>query len=227
VHGNHLGAPLVTTDASGNTATTPNDYLAPGFPGQSRTLADLYYNRYRDYDPTIGRYIQADPIGLDGGQNSYVYAANNPVGWMDPWGLAVCTFSLSKGSIKCTPDSPNHTPVNVPAASGNNGGGMKCRNNVNCTGIPNHGPIPLGCWRWAGRGTQKPNGRVLEPCPGTPTNQKEDRRLIRSHSCVEPFGPGLGPKFCSEGCVTGYPNDIKRLNGLIDLEPGSILKVVP
>jgi RHS repeat-associated protein len=87
VHGNHLGVPIVTTDASGNAATTPNDYLAPGFPGQSRTLADLYYNRYRDYDPTTGRYIQADPIGLEGGGNSYLYAEANPIRFTDPLGL--------------------------------------------------------------------------------------------------------------------------------------------
>ena len=87
VHGNHLGVPLVTTDASGNAATTPNDYLAPGYPGQSRTLADLYYNRYREYDPTTGRYIQADPIGMDGGENDYLYAGANPGRWSDPWGL--------------------------------------------------------------------------------------------------------------------------------------------
>ena len=87
VHGSHLDVPLVTTNASGATATTPNDYLAPGFPGQSRTLADLYYNRYRDFEPTTGRYIQADPIGLDGGQNPYVYAANNPIRFTDPMGL--------------------------------------------------------------------------------------------------------------------------------------------
>jgi RHS repeat-associated protein len=87
VHGNHLGVPLIATDASGATATTPNDYLAPGYPGQSRVIADLYYNRYRDYDPTTGRYIQADPIGLGGGQNNYAYAANNPIGEADPMGL--------------------------------------------------------------------------------------------------------------------------------------------
>jgi uncharacterized protein RhaS with RHS repeats len=51
-----------------------------------RTYADLYYNRYRDYDPTTGRYIQADPIGLDGGDNAYLYAMGNPVRWVDPLG---------------------------------------------------------------------------------------------------------------------------------------------
>lgn len=67
--------------------SVPNDYLAPGFPGQSRVIADLYYNRYRDYDPTTGRYIQADPIGLAGGANNYAYAENNPIGLIDPLGL--------------------------------------------------------------------------------------------------------------------------------------------
>jgi hypothetical protein len=49
-------------------------------------LADLYYNRYRDYDPTTGRYIQADPIGLRGGGNPYLYANANPLRFTDPSG---------------------------------------------------------------------------------------------------------------------------------------------
>ena len=87
IHGNHLGVPLVSTSASG-AVTNPSGYTRVGFPGQTQTLADLYYNRNRDYDPTTGRYIQADPIGLDGGENPYVYALNNPIRWTDPWGLA-------------------------------------------------------------------------------------------------------------------------------------------
>ena len=47
---------------------TPTGYTMLGFSGQTRTLADLYYNRYRDYDSSLGRYIQADPIGLAGGE---------------------------------------------------------------------------------------------------------------------------------------------------------------
>ncbi|RDC60007.1 putative deoxyribonuclease RhsC [Alteripontixanthobacter maritimus] len=50
-------------------------------------LADLYYNRYRDYDPTTGRYIQANPIGLAGGSNPYIYVEANPINKIDPLGL--------------------------------------------------------------------------------------------------------------------------------------------
>lgn len=87
VHANHMGVPALFTDASGTAIPPPSGYSAPGFPGQSRTTADLYYNRYRDYDPTTGRYIQADPIGLAGDSNPYLYAEANPLSNIDPDGL--------------------------------------------------------------------------------------------------------------------------------------------
>ncbi len=47
----------------------------------------LHYNRCRYYEPDSGRFINQDPIGLLGGTNLFQYAPN-PVGWVDPWGLA-------------------------------------------------------------------------------------------------------------------------------------------
>jgi hypothetical protein len=62
----------------------------------------------------------------------------------------------------------------------------------------------------------KPNGRVLVPGPGTYAFGRDG---IRSHSCVNPF-TNSSP-YCSGGCITGKPEDIQRLNNLIDSEPGS------
>lgn len=47
----------------------------------------LHYNTFRFYDPDIGRFINPDPIGLNGGANLYRYTPN-PLTWIDPWGWA-------------------------------------------------------------------------------------------------------------------------------------------
>ncbi len=39
----------------------------------------LFYNRHRDYDPTLGRYLQPDPIDVAGGINLYAYCSNPTV----------------------------------------------------------------------------------------------------------------------------------------------------
>jgi len=129
VHGNHLGVPQVYTTSSGALAS-PGAWQLPGFPGQSRTLADLYYNRYRDYDPSTGRYIQADPIGLAGDTNPYVYAGGNPVTGIDPSGLyevsghssegqfsLIGTIGDVYGDINCNrPITVNDTPRSIAGA---------------------------------------------------------------------------------------------------------------
>ena len=86
IHGNHLGVPSVFSNASGTAVAAPS-YTLPGFPGQLKSLSDIYYNRYRDYDSSTGRYIQADPIGLGGGGNPFLYAGGNPLSIIDPLGL--------------------------------------------------------------------------------------------------------------------------------------------
>jgi RHS repeat-associated protein len=46
----------------------------------------LHYNRHRYFDPGTGIFISQDPIGLEGGLNSYEFAPNM-FGWIDPLGL--------------------------------------------------------------------------------------------------------------------------------------------
>ncbi len=58
------------------------------FPGQYFDIeTGLNYNYYRDYNPVIGRYIEADPIGLRGGINLYGYARQAPTNSKDVLGL--------------------------------------------------------------------------------------------------------------------------------------------
>ena len=53
------------------------------------TETGLNYNYFRDYDPQVGRYIESDPIGLDGGINTYSYGDSDPVSFVDALGLMI------------------------------------------------------------------------------------------------------------------------------------------
>ncbi len=56
------------------------------FPGQYYDEeSGLHYNRYRYFDPEIGRYISPDPRDIESGFNHYAYGPN-PIGWFDPMG---------------------------------------------------------------------------------------------------------------------------------------------
>ena len=59
------------------------------FPGQYYDLeTGTHYNAARDYDPSTGRYVESDPIGLYGGSfSTYAYTGSNPIGRSDPEGL--------------------------------------------------------------------------------------------------------------------------------------------
>ena len=60
------------------------------------TLGLVYYG-YRFYCPNIAKWLTRDPIGETGGVNLYAFVLNNPVSWVDPWGLEV----LDEGMVEC------------------------------------------------------------------------------------------------------------------------------
>ena len=68
-----------------DTSSVGNPYLFNGRRFDAET--ELYYYRARYYDTELGRFPQVDPIGYIGGMNLYVYVNNNPVNFIDPFGL--------------------------------------------------------------------------------------------------------------------------------------------
>lgn len=58
------------------------------FPGQYYDKSTgLHQNWWRDYKNEIGRYIEADPIGLKSDLNLFTYVRSNPLSYKDPKGL--------------------------------------------------------------------------------------------------------------------------------------------
>ena len=106
-HNDHLGTPQALTDAAGRVvwkaeydpfgnASANEDPDGDGrpvvnnlrFPGQYYDAeTGLHYNYHRYYDPSTGRYLQPDPIGMEGGPNPYSYARGNPIAFSDRLGL--------------------------------------------------------------------------------------------------------------------------------------------
>jgi RHS repeat-associated protein len=103
VHADHLGSPQKMTDASQATvwdgvfdpfgeevAITGLPAMPMRFPGQyADDETGFSYNYARDYDSSVGRYVESDPIGLIGGLNTFAYATANPIIYADPLGLQV------------------------------------------------------------------------------------------------------------------------------------------
>lgn len=217
-HNDWLGSERVRTDINGavwesctdspygdalNCGAAPYDASPYHFAGMYRDDETGFYhtlNRY--YNPRLGSWMSPDPAGLAAADlsnpqslNRYAYVLNNPINFVDPFGLDMCALdgrSADGCAIPCddpfvTPDPETCSgggggfPFPIPVGGGGGGGG----------GISGGGPNPATGKPSPPLSEQLPPGVVIRP-PGLWTLFLPIDEGCEFGACV-PLGDSFGP----------------------------------
>lgn len=170
-----LGTPRAVTDATGTVEWSwTSDPFGNGqptgsltynlrFPGQYYDAETGHsYNYHRDYDPPTGRYIESDPIGLDGGLNTYSYVLDRPLTYVDPLGLinpaeATC---VDPAQPLCWGGVATDILSQIIITSAVSKLASECPNNGKC---PPCSPYPAGTIGWTRLDTSHTHFPVMGP----------------------------------------------------------------
>jgi RHS repeat-associated protein len=152
-------------------------FAAAGISG----LQGPYQNWHRWYLPTIGRYMELDPIALHGGFNGpfgpnwYGYAEGNPLRWTDEEGLATWMCTKPLDALGGGPGKKNYTDwINNPLFHQ-----YICTDMNGRLDLPVCGGKQSTNGEWRGPGTPSNDSYSADRCEKIPTNKCFEKCVIR------------------------------------------------
>jgi len=189
----------------------PNPFTYGGATGVRDDGTGLYFMRNRYYNPTLGRFQQQDPLGLEGGRNFYEYASNSPISRVDPLGLRDVPI-LSDGTVwdpsKAAPIGSFPLDPDYAVVSG--AAGVSVGHSVNL--YDNSGHTSLGAA--TGAGANVSFGWILAPTPAGQTRAEFVSGFLDGRSYNASAYTGVG------GGVTWSPGSTFWSPGTFSLEGG-------